>query len=81
MVAVTQVERLARVEVEVSALRKDFEEHKSATADGFVEVNHKLDDLLALRNKGAGAFWIATSLIGAGIVGYATQFIKWLIGN
>lgn len=80
MVAMTQVERLTRVEVEVSALRKEFEEHKQDTAQNFSEVKDKLDELLALRNKGAGAFWLATSLMGAGLISGAIQFFKWLFG-
>lgn len=73
-------ERIARVEVEVQELKEAFKAHKNETNNNFKEMGDKLDDLLALRNKGAGVFWLVSSLIGAGIVGGAVQFMKWLVG-
>lgn len=64
------------MEVEVYALKESLDEHKQETAKGFLEVNNKLDDLLALRNKGVGAFWLASSLMGTGVL----SFIYWLFG-
>jgi hypothetical protein len=49
----SQVERIAAMEVRLGAL-----EAKVDTMD------KKLDDLLALRYKGAGAFWVASVLFG-----------------
>jgi hypothetical protein len=66
MVNMTQVERLVSVEVEVKSLRKDFEEHKTNTANDFREVKDKLDELIVIRNKGAGVLWL---IGGAGISG------------
>lgn len=42
------------------------------------EINTKLDDLLSLQNKGIGAFWLASALLGTGIIGAILQFISWL---
>lgn len=44
------------------------------------ETNKKLDELLTLRNKGVGAFWLASALLGSGIVGSAVLIIDWLKG-
>lgn len=77
----TNSERMARVEVEVQELKESFREHKEETNKKFVEISGKLDDLLALRNKGVGVFWLVSSLIGAGILGGAVQFVKWLVGT
>lgn len=66
----TQVERLARVEERVKVLEGKTD-----------EMNEKLDQLLALRNKGVGAFWVASSLIGTGIVGVFYQLISWFKGT
>jgi hypothetical protein len=55
----TQAERLARVEVRVVALEEKVD-----------EMNSKLDDLLALRNKGAGAFWFFSLIMGTGVVSF-----------
>lgn len=41
------------------------------------EINDKLDTLLAIRNKGLGAFWLASTLLGTGIVGFVVQIISW----
>lgn len=51
----TQAERITALETEVSYLRAEVR-----------DANKKLDDLLALRNKGAGIFWLMTVLFGAG---------------
>jgi hypothetical protein len=74
-------ERIVRVEVELQDLRKAFDEHKDQTNEKFTEINTKLDSLLALRNKGAGIFWLMSSLIGAGIIGGAVQLFHWLVGT
>lgn len=42
------------------------------------QINDKLDDLIALRNKGLGVFWVASSLLGTGIVGAIVEIISWL---
>jgi len=41
------------------------------------ETNDKLDNLLAIRNKGIGAFWLASTLLGTGIVGLIVQLFSW----
>jgi len=55
----TQNERLARLEERVQALEEQVD-----------KMNGKLDDLLALRNKGAGVFWLMSLLMGTGIAGF-----------
>ncbi len=42
-------------------------------------MDAKLDELLTLKNKGLGAFWLASILIGAAftaIVAFVTDFFK-----
>lgn len=77
----TQGERLVRVETEVKALKESFESHKKHTDEQFEELKDKLDELLALRNKGAGVFWLVSTLVGTGIIGLFFQFFSWLRGN
>jgi hypothetical protein len=77
----TQVERLTRMEVEVVALKESLDEHKRETKERFDEMSGKLDDLLALRNKGAGVFWLITTLVGTGIVGGAWQVLNFILGR
>jgi hypothetical protein len=76
-----QSERLVSVEVEVRELKKAFDEHKTHTNEEFDRVNKKLDDLLELRNKGAGVFWLVSGLLGTGIIGMVFQLISWFRGN
>ena len=63
---ITQAERIAALEVRVADVQKNQQ-----------EINDKLDELLAMRNKGIGAFWLASTLLGTGIVGFIVQFIDW----
>lgn len=63
---ITQGERIAALEVKVSELLT--QQQKS---------NEKLDELLAMRHKGIGAFWLASTLLGTGLVGFVVQLISW----
>lgn len=65
----SQAERIAALEVRVG---KMIEEQK--------EINQSLRDLLELRNKGVGAFWLASSLVGTGVVGAVLALIEWIKG-
>jgi len=55
-------ERIARMEERV----KELDERMARIED-------KLDSLLTLKNKGAGAFWLASILFGTGVVGIAVK--------
>lgn len=77
----TQQERMARVEVEVIALKESLEEHKKQTTEQFTDIGKKLDDLLTLRNKGAGIFWLISSLMGVGLIGGTVQFFHYMFGG
>jgi hypothetical protein len=74
---VTQVERLARVEEQVKYLREDVDELKRHIKD----QSQKLDDLLMLRSKGIGAFWLASTVLGTGIIGAFFQLMHWFKGH
>jgi hypothetical protein len=63
----TQAERITALETELSYLRQEVK-----------EVNKKLDSLLALKNKGAGAFWLASLLFGTGIAVALSYVTSWL---
>ena len=71
-------ERLARLETEVAHILKNQKEYEEDYAKSWAAVNGKLDEILALRNKGIGAFWVASSLIGTGIVSFVWQLFDWL---
>jgi hypothetical protein len=63
---ITQAERIRALEVEVRDLKE---------AIGSMEG--KLDDLLALKNKGAGVFWLFSAILGSGIIGVGLTIVDW----
>lgn len=74
-------ERIMRLETEVTELRIRAEENKLTNDKQFAEVNQKLDALLTLRDKGIGAFWLASVVVGTGIAGALWAAFNWLIGR
>ncbi len=62
----TSAERLTRLEVEMKQVMVTQDKFEIVCAD----ISSKLDSLLTLRYKGAGAFWLASLLMGTGIVGF-----------
>lgn len=64
---ITQAERISALETRVAFLIDDCR-----------EMNKKLDDLLALRNKGAGVFWLASMLFGTSLAGLFLGILAWL---
>jgi hypothetical protein len=64
---VNQIERMARVEEQVNELRVKVDVLES-----------KIDQLLVLKYKGAGAFWLASALVGTGIIGAIVQFLHYI---
>lgn len=68
-VAMTQAERITALEVKVDVLVQELR-----------ETNKNLNDLLALRNKGAGVFWIVTTLFGASLVSGIHALTLWMKG-
>lgn len=65
----TQAERITALEVKVDALISELH-----------ITNKNLNDLLALRNKGAGVFWIVTTIFGASLVSLASAISAWVKG-
>lgn len=41
-------------------------------------VEDKLDQLLSLKNKGAGAFWLVGLIISSGVLTAVIEVIRWL---
>ena len=63
----TANERIAQLEVKFEALLSI----QTAT-------NEKLDELLTLKNKGMGAFWLMSLIAGSGIIAWAMTMVKWI---
>lgn len=65
----TEGERLAVLEYKDS-----LREQQLASMDA------KLDELLTLRSKGMGAFWLASALLGTGLIGVLYAVINYFKG-
>lgn len=74
MTAYTQGERIAALEVATLAQNVEIKDLK----DEVKELTRKIESLLELRWKGAGAFWLAAALLGTGIVGVVAQFFHYI---
>lgn len=56
-------------------------EHRMNNLDMEIKgIDHKLDQLLELRSKGMGAFWLASALFGTGILGLFMTLVNWMKG-
>lgn len=63
---IEQAQRVAVLELEVKLLRENLQ-----------VITNKLDELLILRQRGLGAFWLASTLLGTGIVGTVVAIINY----
>lgn len=64
---VETVERIAVLETKVQSLETTI-----------TSLETKIDALLSIKNKGAGAFWLASLLFGTGIVGFFSMVVDWV---
>lgn len=69
----TDAERLTRLEVEMKQVMANQEKFEAVCTD----ISTKLDSLLALKYEGAGAFWLASILMGTGIVSLLTNLAEY----
>lgn len=76
----TQAERIASLEARIKqAERLTALEGRMNNIEKVTEsMDKKLDDLLELRNKGAGMFLIISGLVGTGVMGLIYTLIQWL---
>lgn len=76
----TLQERIAVLELKVQRLNDDFALHAAETRTEAKALEQKLDDLLVLKDKGMGAFWLASTIFGTGIVGGIIMLINYFRG-
>lgn len=66
--------RLALLEERMDKLMLTLE---SKEAD-FLRIEGKLNELLTLKQQGMGAIWLASLLLGSGLIAGITTFITWI---
>lgn len=65
----TNNERLAVLETRVASLEQTTE-----------RIEQKLDELISLKHKGMGVFWLAATLVGAGFAVALSALSAWFRG-
>lgn len=76
----SQLERIAALEVQVKNIQDSLEESTKDARERHNQMDSKLDSILTLKNKGAGAFWLASAIFGTGIVGFLGSLFDWWKG-
>ncbi len=62
----TQAERITALETQMAIMAVQNQ-----------DILRKLDELLAFRNKGVGAFLLISSLVGTGLAGALVTVVSW----
>lgn len=69
-------QRIAVLEVKVENLIAEQKEMVSVQTS----IDTKLSELLELKSKGLGAFWLASTLMGTGLLGLVVALVNWMRG-
>ena len=72
--------RVAVLEYKVNQLTDALTTHSAESKARDDAITTKLDGLLELKSKGMGAFWLASTIVGTGIVGLIVAFANYLKG-
>lgn len=73
----TQAERIASLEARMEALEKAQGKHAEAVETQLTTLVTKVTELTSFKDKGAGAFWLATALSGTGILAIVMKISEW----
>lgn len=73
----TQIERIAALEVQVSVLQYSIDAGSREARARHESMEAKLNDLIQLKHKGMGAFWLASALAGTGILTLFWTAVEW----
>ena len=53
-------------------------EHRLSTVEAnYKTIDQKLDQIVSLRDRGMGAFWLASALVDIGGLSLITAILKW----
>lgn len=74
-------ERVAVLESQVEHLNAQMVLDRSERKQELEVLSGKIDELLTLKNKGAGAFWLFGIIFGSGIIAAATAIVSWFKGG
>lgn len=74
-------ERVAVLESQVEHLNAQMVLDRAERREEIGELSSKIDELLSLKHKGAGAFWLFGIIFGSGIIAAATAIVSWFKGG
>lgn len=77
MTGFSHAERLTAVEVRVKNLETKVDDLKLDVQ----VMDRKIDELLELKNKGVGVFWLISALTGTGIVSFFLTVFHYVTGR
>ncbi len=73
--------KIAVLEEQVKGIREQQSAHAKDTRERFDDVSHKLDELLAMLNKGKGAYavlFLLSGAIGAAVIKLGGVVLGWV---
>ncbi len=73
--------KIAVLEEQVKGIREQQSAHAKDTRERFDDVSHKLDELLAMLNKGKGAYavlFLLSGAIGAAVIKLGSVILGWM---
>jgi|GEM_PF-3431783 hypothetical protein len=71
--------RIAVVEEQIKGMREQQRSHNQSTQRRFDDIDSKMDELIAIINRGRGAY--AASLVLAGLIGGFVIKLGSMLGN
>jgi hypothetical protein len=78
MASNTTLERIASLETQILYLKEIIKEDTEKSSRDIEEIKNSLNDLLNLKNKGIGAFWLASTIVGSGVIALLMSVAHWL---
>jgi hypothetical protein len=73
--------KIAVLEEQVKGIREQQAAHAKDTRERFDDVSHKLDELLAMLNKGKGAYavlFLLSGALGAAVIKVGGLMLNWM---
>jgi hypothetical protein len=81
---IEQAERLTRLETQLAQLSEEIKRYVDADLEAHAELlskvvaqSGKIDGLLELKAKGMGALWLASAVLGTGVLGIIYAVISY----
>ena len=78
---IVTAERIAVLESQVEYFNSQLILDRAERKQELSELSDKIDTLLSLKERGAGAFWLFGIIFGSGIIAAVTSIVTWFKGG